>query len=343
MYLHSIASAVPAPSHTQAEVLAELRGCAGWAGLKGRSQALVERVLLGESGIERRHLVSSRAGELFQAGAGELNRGFERAAPELAGRALTGAMEKGGVGAGEIDALFLCTCTGYLCPGLSSHVAEGLGLREDAVLHDVVGLGCGAAVPTLRVAAHFLEANPGATAAVVAVEVCSAAFFLDDDPGVLISLCLFGDGASASIWRGREAGGATGLSASGFRSLHQPEHREKIRFVNDGGKLKNQLHRSVPGLAAAAVRKLHELDGRPGPEEVRIIAHSGGRDVVAALQEALPDHPFSETTEVLREHGNMSSPSVLFALERALAAGNRGPFWLTAFGAGFSAHSCWLK
>ena len=71
---------------------------------------------------------------------------------------------------------------------------------------------------------------------------------VDDDPGVLISLCLFGDGASASLWRGEAAAAASPWRAEGFRSLHQPEHREKIRFVSDTGKLKNQLHRSVPAL-----------------------------------------------------------------------------------------------
>jgi alkylresorcinol/alkylpyrone synthase len=38
-----------------------------------------------------------------------------------------------------------------------------------------------------------------------------------------------------------------------FRTLHKPQHREKIRFVNEGGRLKNQLHRDVPELAADSV------------------------------------------------------------------------------------------
>ena len=66
------------------------------------------------------------------------------------------------------------------------------------------------------------------------------------------------------------------------------------------------------------------------------------RDVIEALRTALPGHPLRETEEVLRDCGNMSSPSVLIALHRALEAGVRDPLWLTAFGAGFSAHSCRL-
>src|SRR5690606_35807451 len=150
---------------------------------------------------------------------------------------------------------FVCTCTGYLCPGVTSHVAERLGLRSDAYLADLVGLGCGAAIPTLRAAQGFLAANPGATVATVAVEICSAAFYADDDPGVLISLCLFGDGAAAAIWRGDGAPGD--WQAGHFTTTHRPVEREKIRFVNAGGKLRNKLHRTVPGLAADAVAELY--------------------------------------------------------------------------------------
>ena len=79
-------------------------------------------------------------------------------------------------------------------------MAELTGMRHDVYLADLVGLGCGAAIPMLRAAQGFLAANPQAVVATVAVEICSAAFFADDDPGVLISLCLFGDGAAAAIW-----------------------------------------------------------------------------------------------------------------------------------------------
>ncbi len=345
MLLHSIASAVPAATYPQADTLRVLRACDGWGGLKERSRQLVERILMGDGGIAQRSFVCADAGRLFNAGAGELNREFERAAPELAGRALDAALEKAGVAADHLDALFICTCTGYLCPGLSSYVAEQRGLREDALLHDIVGLGCGAALPALRSAAHFLKMYPRATVAVIAVEVCSLAFYINDDPGVLISLCLFGDGASASLWRGEDAGAATPWRASGFRSLHLPEHREKIRFANENGKLKNQLHRSVPELAAAAVARLAALDAQEGwfLPETRVIAHTGGRDVVAALRAALPGQALEETSAVLSSHGNMSSPSVLFALERALAGQPDCPLWLTAFGAGFTAHSCRLE
>ena len=135
-----------------------------------------------------------------------LNKAFENAAPRLAARSLRKACDSAGSEPRALDALFVCTCTGYLCPGVSSHLAEQIGIRSDAFLNDMTGLGCGAALPTMHAASCFLAAHPEATVATVAVEICSAAFYLDDDVGVIVSACLFGDGASAALWRSADAG-----------------------------------------------------------------------------------------------------------------------------------------
>lgn len=307
--------------------------------LKPRSASLLEKILTqGHSGIDRRNLALKSIDQAFEQGAESLNHHFEKEAPSLARHALEGALNKSSKVAKDIDALFVCTCTGYLCPGVSSYIAEIMEMRDDVYLVDLVGLGCGAAIPTLRAAHGFLAANPNAVVATVAVEICSAAFFADDDPGVLISLCLFGDGAAAAIWTGDGAEGD--WQAGHFTTTHRPEEREKIRFVNSSGKLKNQLHRAVPGLAGDAVASLF---AQRMAEPDQVLAHSGGRDVVEALEGALPFY-LAETREVLRDHGNMSSPSVLFALEKRLSGNHPDDtrLWLTAFGAGFAAHACEL-
>lgn len=337
MYLRSISSAVPPRSFSQEECWESMNHADLLQSLRPRSAELIRKILTNrESGIDRRNLALNDIQEVFTRDAQSLNEHFERHAPELANQALSQALEKAGVASGEIDALFLCTCTGYLCPGVSSHVAEQAGLRPDVYLADLVGLGCGAAIPMLRAAHGYLAANPRAKVATVAVEICSTAFYADDDPGVLISLCLFGDGAAAAIWGGEPEIGA--WQAGHFTTVHRPEHREKIRFVNSGGKLKNQLHRAVPELAADAVAGLY---AQRKAEPDQILAHSGGRDVIDALEQKLP-FSLTETRDILRDHGNMSSPSVLFALERRLAnpANYDQRLWLTAFGAGFAAHAC---
>jgi len=99
----------------------------------------------------------------------------------------------------DIDALVISTCTGYLCPGLTSYVAERLGLRLDVLALDLVGQGCGAALRNWRAAEGLLAGGGARRVLSVCVEVCSAATYCDDDPGVLISTCLFGDGAGAAV------------------------------------------------------------------------------------------------------------------------------------------------
>ena len=335
MYLQALATAFPKDCHTQQECWSLAQICPGVMSLKPRSIKIMETVLLGPSGIETRHFALS-TDELFRADVEALNRAFEREAPGLAGAALDKACGLAEIRAEAIDAVFVCTCTGYLCPGISSHLAERVGMRSDACLVDLTGLGCGAALPALRAASCFLAAHPSATVATVAVEICSAAIYLDDDPGVLVSACLFGDGAAAAIWRAENSGSQ--WRAANFRSLHWPSEREKIRFVNAGGKLRNQLHRSVPQVAAEAVATLFEKCEAP-PDQV--VAHPGGRDVIEALESRLPGYRLSETREALRKYGNLSSPSVLCALEERLAHDNGDRFlWLTSFGAGFAAHSC---
>lgn len=311
--------------------------------LHRKSQLLVQTVLRGDSGVERRHFAIDDVPGVFAYSADQLNEAFRREAPKLAAAALVKTLAQGNATPADLDALLICTCTGYLCPGLTSYVAEHLGLRPNALLHDLAGLGCGAAIPTMRMADALLRADPAALVATVAVEVCSAAFFLDDDPGVLISACLFGDGAAAALWR--SSAGRTGYRCHSFSTHHEPMHRDKIRFEQRDGKLRNLLDAAVPSLAASAVTHLLGREqARPSARPIsRIISHPGGRDVIAALEKALPAYSFESSRRVLRGHGNMSSPSVLFVLEEALRQDRPSEtqdWWLTSFGAGFSAHAC---
>lgn len=339
MYLHALATAVPDAAYTPQDCLRLAQTSAIKSRINRRSSLILQSILRSDHGIAKRHFAVTDVEHVFDLNPDELNAVFHSAAPQLAGRALTSALAQAQVRPSEIDALLICTCTGYLCPGLTSYVAEQLGLRSDAFLQDLVGLGCGAAIPTLRAASHVLAGNPQSTVACVAVEVCSAAFYLDDDPGVLISACLFGDGAAATVWRSTP--GPSGLRAFSFDTLHQPADRDKIRFEQRNGKLRNLLDRTVPELAAGAVKELWE---RRGDRAVaRVVSHSGGRDVLEAIAPVVAPYTLEASTRILRDYGNMSSPSVLFALDESLrehGPNGDGDFWLVSFGAGFSAHSC---
>ncbi len=343
MYLHALATAVPPATFTSVQCWDLIQRSPAHARLGRRARLTLSTILHGDSGVAARQFAVPDIENLFTLTGDQLNAAFRAEAPRLAGRALTAALARAGLVAAEVDALLVCTCTGYLCPGVSSYVAEQLGLRANAFLQDLVGLGCGAAIPMLRAAAAVVAANPAAVVACVAVEICSAAFYLDDDQGVLVSACLFGDGAAATVWRGTPGPG--GLRCHGFDTLHLPAERDRLRFEQRDGRLRNLLDPAVPALAAGAVARLFAADatcGHPRPVR-RVLAHPGGRDVLDALEAVLPGFPLDASRRVLRAHGNMSSPSVLFALEEALCDDRpdaAGDWWLVSFGAGFSAHAC---
>lgn len=339
MFLHALATTVPPQSFTQPEIWQAVRGSPLASRLRSRSLDLLERILTGDSGIQTRHFAFDRPEDVFLLDAQQLNERFERTAPVLAAQALHNALDQTRLHPGELDGLIICTCTGYLCPGLSSFVAECCALRPHAWLSDLAGQGCGAAIPMLRQASHFLAAHPGARIATIAVEICSAAFFLDDDPGVLISACLFADGAAAAIWSAGPPASRAALRCGHFQTLHLPEYRPALRFTNSAGKLRNILHRSVPELAASAVARLHAQRPQARPDDL-ILAHTGGKKVIEAIQQHLPGQPLTETSEILRAYGNMSSPSILFVLNQALRRPQHPPCWLVSFGAGFTCHAC---
>lgn len=338
MQLYALHHAVPPASYTQAECWEVLSRSPAVNALRDRSVSILRKVLCGNSGISKRHFALTDFERLFTLDAEGLHHAFAHEAPKLATAAAQQALTQAAIKPAACDALFICTCTGYLCPGLSSYVAENLGLPSHAYLQDLVGLGCGAAIPTLRSAQNFLAAHPGSTVCVVAVEICSAAFYLDDDPGVLISLCLFGDGAVAAVL-GNQTTHRTSLGEfSTFDTVHIPADREFLRFGNRHGKLRNQLHKCVPNKAAPAVNTLHQ---RSAPKDATLICHTGGRDVLTAIHTLFPNQPLTASTHTLANYGNMSSPSVLAALDCELNAPTpASSLWLTSFGAGFSAHSC---
>ncbi len=337
MYLQSISNLVPPQALTQETCWDIFKNSPTAKRLQPRSVSLVRKILKGDSGIDKRHFALDDLENLFELDAESLNRCFEHEAPKLARQALVKALHKAELKPQEINALFICTCTGYICPGVTSYVAEQTAMRRNTYLQDIVGLGCGAAIPTLRSASNFLSAYPEAKVAVIAVEICSAAFYMDDDPGVLISACLFGDGASASIWSNDRD--KTGLHCNNFDLIHLPEDRDLLRFVNRLGKLCNKLHKTVPQKAAQAVNALYgKLNGT---EISQVISHAGGRDVLEAIQNIIPEFKLKESAKILRQFGNMSSPSVLFALDEFLTNNTvKKNLWLTSFGAGFSCHSC---
>lgn len=349
MFITGLGTASPPQRYTQLECWAALQKSARFRELAPRSQAILRKVLTGSNGIATRHLALEKLDHAFDLTPDALHVRFTRTAPMLAAQAAERALAQTNSGPGEIDAILISTCTGYLCPGLTSYVGERLGLRPDVLTLDLVGQGCGAALPNLRAAEALIASGQCRQALSVCVEVCSAAFYLDDDPGVLISACLFGDGAGAAVLSSSPASRRS-VEWKQSNSLLCPGDRELLRFEQKGGMLRNILAPQVPSLAARHVESVFNAalaqSGAQRSEVAGWIFHPGGRDVLLAVCDrlALDREEVRWSEAVLREFGNVSSPSVYFVLQNALNDSvPPGLWWMSSFGAGFSCHGAMLE
>lgn len=349
MFITGLGTAAPPQRYTQAECWDALQKSERLETLAPRSRAILRKVLTGANGIATRHLAFDHLDEAFDLTPDALHARFIKNAPMLATQAAERALADAKLKPTDIDAIVASTCTGYLCPGLTSYVGERLGLRKNVMPFDLVGQGCAAALPNLRVAEALLAAGRSERVLSVCVEVCSAAFYLDDDVGVLISACLFGDGAGAAVLANAPNGGRrVEWKISG--SLLEPTDRDLLRFEQKNGMLRNILAPVVPGLAARHAETVFaETLARANVDRSQVagwILHPGGRDVLLALREALGlgerDIRWSEA--VLREYGNVSSSSVYFVLQHALNDSvPPGLWWMSSFGAGFCCHGALLE
>ena len=350
MYLAALGTATPAARYTKAECLAAFERSDWLARLDKRSHFIARSVLQRDNGIEARRLAVDRLDDVFTIDPDTLAQRFLAHAPVLAAQAAQRALTRAGLDPTAIDAVVVSTCTGYLCPGLSGHVIERLGLRADVQAYDLVGQGCAAALPNLQLGRALLG-MPGCERVLsVCVEVSSAAMYLDDDPGVLISACLFGDGAGAAVLTREPPATGRRIAWVDSASFIDPTRRGALQFEQRAGMLRNILTREVPELAAKhAQRLLQQVLGRAGlvPDDIGAwILHAGGRDVLQAVARRLERDvaDFGYSAAMLREYGNLSSAFVYFVLEAALADDAPGPWWwLSAFGAGFSCHGALLK
>ncbi|HEV7135101.1 MAG TPA: 3-oxoacyl-[acyl-carrier-protein] synthase III C-terminal domain-containing protein [Steroidobacteraceae bacterium] len=351
MYLNGIGTATPPARYTKVECWEAFRRSDWFERLSERTRALARVVLLGDNGMEARRLAVASLAEVFRIDPDTLHRRFLQTAPELATRAGAAALDNAGASPHDIDAVVVSTCTGYLCPGLTGYVIERLGLRPDTGAFDLVGQGCAAAVPNMRLAQALIGSRAQRSNVLsICVEVSSAAMYLDDDPGVLISACLFGDGAGAAVFSNAPSPGRRRVLWQDSESLLEPGQRAALMFEQRGGMLRNVLTRPVPQLAAeCAGRVLASVLGRARLQVAQIgawIMHAGGRDVLRELEQRLQLSPrdLRYSAEVLREYGNLSSAFVYFVLQAALTDGAAGGWWwLGAFGAGFSSHGALLR
>ncbi|MCL4522948.1 MAG: type III polyketide synthase [Acidobacteria bacterium] len=346
--LLSCATAVPPRRFSQEEAFH----------LCGYSSSRIRQIFL-NSDIDSRHFWLDPATFTPQESPDQRHARYLEGARSLAALAARRALDQAGLAAEDVDCILVASCTGYLCPDLSTLLVSELGLRCDVQRGALLGHGCAGALPLLQRASDHARANPGSRVLAVAVEICSACYFFDSSMETIIGNAICADGAAAFVLflNGHSAAasnsnGIAPLSVLAFQSVLDPTHLDKVGFEHRDGTLRIVLASEIRNLAGPIISRC--LDSLLLPrglrrEDIRFwVLHPGGRKVLDAASEflRLAENDLRFSRRVLREFGNMSSPTALFVLDQVRASGEPQPGdygVLLALGPGFAAEAALLR
>jgi predicted naringenin-chalcone synthase len=313
--------------------------------LEEQEQQLYSKILL-NGPIKTRHFGLDADEQILLQDQDHLIERFLKYGRLTAAQATRKALKQAKLGSEDVGCIIVNTCTGYLCPGLSSYLVEDLRLDSSVKVIDIAGMGCGAAIPNLECAAKITTSD-GREVLSVAVEICSATFFMEPEPDLVVSNCIFADGASAAVVSGADGTDHRKIvTLLDFESLVIPKERESLRYRSVQGRLRNTLAKKVPVVAARAVKevmdRILERNGLSKEQIAFWAVHPGGSLVLERIQKELelPAGALDFSYQILRDYGNMSSPSVMFVLERILKKAKpkkNQKCLLISFGAGFTA------
>jgi predicted naringenin-chalcone synthase len=319
--------------------------------------AAAVRTLYRRTGVETRHstlITSSTNGRpatqsFFPVAAGPADHGpttrdrmcrYEQSALELAAEAARAALHDSSTASDEIAHLVTVSCTGFSAPGVDIGLIESLRLNRRISRTHIGFMGCHGALNGLRVASAMSHAAPGSKVLQCCIELCSLHHQYAADPQQVVANALFSDGAAAIV-------GCADASKNSWRLVDQfsevlSESAGLMTWqIGDNGfnmRLSPQIPEVIkdmlkPWLGAHLSR--HKLS----ISDVKSWAiHPGGPRILTACAEALRlDHACLEPSQaILADYGNMSSPTVLFILDRLRANPDSLPCVMLAFGPGLS-------
>lgn len=304
------------------------------------------------SDIETRHLYIDPEHFSRDETPDELNRRYLRGAMETGCRAVCACLAAAGLTTRDVDLFLTCTCTGYVCPDIASRLIGHMRFRRDVERAPMLGLGCAGAVPTLQRACDYAQAHPGRRALMLAVEICSASYYLDTTLETVVGNAICADGAAAFLLSTVGSEATQFPTVEDFQTFLDPEQLDKVGFEQRDGKLRIILAAQIRDLAAPMIeRALDPLLERNNlrRSDIRFwVAHPGGRKVIDNVQKhlGLTDEQLRFSKSVLRRFGNMSSPTVMFVLDEVVRSGEPQPGdWgvMIALGPGMAAEAALLK
>ncbi len=243
---------------------------------------------------------------------------YARHAPDLAMAAIADLEAKTSLTG--ITHLIVASCTGFVAPGIDQIIATRMGL-SGAVERLLVGfMGCYAAISALRSAYHIARSEPGARVLVVTVELSTLHLQPVHEIEPLLAMLQFGDGAAAALI----TADTPGLEITRLFAHALPDSADLIRWdIGDQG-FAMHLSGEVPGRISHALKQDAVRMALTGGGRIDDIdgwaVHAGGRSILDSVEAALGLDPdaLNESRVVLETSGNMSSSTLMFALQRVM-------------------------
>ncbi len=263
-------------------------------------------------------------------------------APALAIEASAIALAQSGIDPGQVSHLVTVSCTGFSAPGFDIALIDQLGLPPTTERIQVGFMGCHGAINGLRAARGCVATDPGANVLVCSVELCSLHFQYGFDADRIVSNALFADGGAAMVLQSCRRDGAverTGLLAA-TGSFLVPESRDAMTWrVGDHGyemtlsaRVPHLIEQHLESFLSNWLHGLGESIGSIGGWAV----HPGGVRILSTVETALglPEDSLETSRQVLMDHGNMSSATMLFILQRFIEVDQPKPWLMLGFGPG---------
>lgn len=334
-YINHIATAVPDHDIHAAFI--------AWASARvadDRARKLFDR-MAARSGIEHRWSVLPKGSPVAQGGfyaadplppTSARMALYAQAAPDLAMRAIAGLQPD------HVTHLIVASCTGFTAPGVDQIIAQRLGLGGNVERLLIGFMGCYAAVTALRTARHIVRSDPSARVLVVTVELSTLHLQPETEVESLLAMLQFGDGAAAALVTAEPMG----LAIDAPFAATLPDSADLIRWrIGDRG-FAMHLSGEVPGRITEALGdesfRQVLLGNMPAGSIEGWAVHAGGRSILDAVEHGLglDASALAVSRGVLRNHGNMSSSTLMFALERLMDERPRNGLAI-AFGPGLAA------
>lgn len=318
--------------------------------LSGYSSDRVRAIFM-NSDIDYRHIYYEGVPNPFE-DSDQLNQRFLQGAMHTGCQAVGNCLASAGLQPEDVDLFLVCTSTGYVCPDIGSRLVGHMGFRRDVQRSSIVGLGCAGAIPTLQRSWDFLRARPGRIALALTVEICSACFYVDDTMDTVVGNAICADGAAAVLMTATSHHEQGQPEIVDFQSFLDPAHLDEVGFQHCDGKLRiilsNQIRSLASPLLQCAIERMLQRHSLKQSDIRFWIAHPGGRKVIDNVQKelGLTSEQVQFSRHILRNYGNMSSPTVLFVLREVMEKGEPRPGdWgiMSALGPGMAAEICLLR